>query len=207
MILNESVTQSEKKLAVLLPFTPNYRLECPLEINRIRRNQNSSKISMPRKSFMQNDDNTPDKRDNLIAKDICLVKKEASRMDKLLNKEEYSPQPFRINPSRQKSSRITDIFSLTPTVLRRSKKINLRVLSRRPHHMSFRNMYKQDQYDKLKTNSPSNNIANYEFSGNMLSNIKVHAYKPIKVKLLSNQSYKPANWHRNIYSMNAINNN
>ncbi|OMJ79470.1 hypothetical protein SteCoe_20528 [Stentor coeruleus] len=82
-----------------------------------------------------------------------------------------------------------DILAFSPIEKKKSKKVKERVLSRRPQHMSFRNIYKGDHYiNRITSISPVS--CNYEFPGNMLLNVLTHTYKPVTARPVGKEDYK-----------------
>ena len=196
MLLHQSLSTSSKKLVIMIPSTMNFRTESPFERSVKRAKQQNQLVTKYKKK------NSTPARENLLAEDssalinLSLLKK----LDKISHKKQYTSKALKTISSNEKTSSIYDSFSLSPINAKKNK--HLRALSRRPHHMSFRNFHKNDLPEK-KIYSPLACNRNHEFSSNILSNVIISKHKPIKRKLSSRQNYKPANWHRNIFNINT----
>ncbi|OMJ90455.1 hypothetical protein SteCoe_7153 [Stentor coeruleus] len=173
-----SNTKSDNKLLILIPPTPKLRSESFFEnsyrrrVLRLRRqankNQNKSHIPLPNISLKKN---FIDKAKNI--KDLT---------DNPNEKTSKTPTPGQRNPM------TFDIFAFSPIEKKKSKKVKERILSRRPQHMSFRNIYKGDPYiNRLANNTPVS--CNYEFPGSMLLNVLTHTYKPVTARPVGKEDY------------------
>jgi hypothetical protein len=165
-----------------MPPTPKLRSESVFEnsykrrVLRLKRKtdwfikkQNKSHIPLPdislKKKFIDKAKET---------RDLCISPN---------GKSSKTPTPGLRNPM------IFDIFPFSPIEKKKSKRVKERVLSRRPQHMSFRNIYKGDPcINRLANNSPVS--CNYEFPGNMLLNVLTHTYKPVTARPAGKEDYK-----------------
>ena len=191
--MNRSLSSSEKKIVITIPGTPKDHWGGLFNHSQIKA-QNLSRSPKYNKS------NPPRPHRSMInnpasSSEIHISQKFAYNTDKIFRDPKRLTK--RIEERKKRIIAEMNCFSITPTNTDKRKKLKARVLSRRPQHMSFRNMHKSES-SWIKPIALTPSKCNYEFSGNMLLNAIAHTHKPVKFRLLSKRDYIPAASKRNI---------
>ena len=191
--MNRSLSGSERKLVIMMPGTPKDR-EGGLFNHSHRKAPALSRSPKAHNSSSPRPHNSKTNTTGSFGK-INFMQKFTYNTDKIFREPKKLTQ--RKDAKRKRKIADTDFFSMTPTNTDQRTTPKTRVLSRRPQHMSFRNIHKSESsWIKPATSTPS--TCNYEFSGNMLLNVMTHTHKPVKFRLMSKRDYIPAAWNRNL---------
>jgi hypothetical protein len=163
--MKSSLSKSDKKLIVRVPGTPKIMLDNKLEKppRKVYR-MSESKKSKVSYHFPENKSNA---LHALPFPGIGLAKKILPRPKSISKKHPDILLKNKIKEKKKKKTTDSYIFEFRPKTVNKNPTQKTRSLSRRPQHMSFRNICKPEEY-KIKSINDSWSVSKYEYSGDMM---------------------------------------